>query len=116
MSSGDTVSACAIGVTVFGIVSVSTVLGCCLPFLLRRLGFDPVHSGPIIQVAMDIVGVSLTCGVCGVVFSLAFAEDVQVPGEETVCVKDVHFECFRVVHHRNQKRVAACIHCSFAQH
>jgi len=46
------------------IVTASTFLGSLLPFLLQRIGLDPIHGAPGIQVAMDILGVFLTCVMC----------------------------------------------------
>merc|ERR1719223_985789 len=69
ISDGDTVSAMAIGASVFCIVATSTVVGAALPILLHRSGLDAAHAGPAIQVLMDIVGVSITCLICAQLFS-----------------------------------------------
>eukprot|EP00918_Siedleckia_nematoides_P067984 GHVU01147978.1.p1 GENE.GHVU01147978.1~~GHVU01147978.1.p1 ORF type:complete len:356 (-),score=60.57 GHVU01147978.1:229-1296(-) len=54
----------AIACSMFLIVFTSVVVGTLLPLLLKRLRIDPAHAGAAIQVAMDIMGVALTCGVC----------------------------------------------------
>jgi len=46
------------------IITFSTFLGALIPFLLLRVGIDPVHGAPGIQVCMDILGVFLTCVIC----------------------------------------------------
>lgn len=57
-------STIAITLSLFGIVAISAVLGCTLPFLIGGLGFDREHAAPVIQVTMDIVGVFVTCAIC----------------------------------------------------
>ena len=32
-----------------------------------KLGFDPAHAGPMIQVVMDVTGVATTCLICQVI-------------------------------------------------
>ena len=51
----------ALSVSLCLIVFLSVMIGTALPFALRRLGFDPVHAGPIIQVLMDLLGVIIDC-------------------------------------------------------
>jgi len=69
ITAGDTVSAMAIGASVFFIVATSTIVGAALPILLHRSGLDAAHAGPAIQVLMDIVGVTITCLICAQLFS-----------------------------------------------
>ena len=49
-----------IAIALFFIVSSSVVLGTLLPFLVRRVGLNPEHAGPGIQVLMDVIGVLTT--------------------------------------------------------
>lgn len=44
------------------IVLISSVLGSCMPFLLKRLNLDPAFSaGPFLATIMDIVGIMIFC-------------------------------------------------------
>ena len=54
----------AVVTSLFLIVSVSVVMGAFLPLALDRIGLDGAHAGPLIQVVMDIIGVSCTCIIC----------------------------------------------------
>ena len=60
-------STVAITASLFCIVMTSIVLGCSLPFLLGRIGMDREHAAPMIQVAMDIIGVFITCALCTII-------------------------------------------------
>ena len=51
----------AVAWALFFIVLSSVLLGTMLPLALWRLGIDPAHAGPGIQVLMDILGVALSC-------------------------------------------------------
>lgn len=61
---GSVLDATAICVSLFIIVSTSVSMGALLPLLFYKLGRDPAHAGPTIQVVMDILGVWVTCMVC----------------------------------------------------
>ena len=63
-SASPTATCLAISLSLFGIVVTSVMLGCALPFILRRLRMPVEHAAPIIQVVMDIIGVFLTCVTC----------------------------------------------------
>lgn len=68
LTAGTTVrDAAAISMSLFLIVMTSVLLGSALPFGFARTGVDPAHAGTSIQVAMDIVGVAVTCVTCSVV-------------------------------------------------
>lgn len=55
-----TLLATTIGVTVIGVVLFGTLTGAMLPFLLRRLGFDPASaSAPLVATLVDVTGVLL---------------------------------------------------------
>lgn len=54
----------SISVSLFFIVFTSVVMGAALPFLFLRIGINVEHAAPVIQVLMDILGVSITCFVC----------------------------------------------------
>ena len=56
----------AISVALLLITTTSVVVGSLLPLLFKRLGLDPAHAGPTIQVLMDLLGVFLTCLCCSV--------------------------------------------------
>ncbi|MBX3173678.1 MAG: magnesium transporter [Gemmatimonadaceae bacterium] len=55
-----TLLATTIGVTVVGVVLFGTLTGAMLPFVLRRLGFDPASaSAPLVATLVDVTGVVL---------------------------------------------------------
>jgi len=54
----------AISISCAIIVFVSILLGSVLPYGMLAAGLDEIHSGAVIQVVMDIFGVSITCIVC----------------------------------------------------
>ena len=55
-----TMIALTVGVTLVGIVTVGSITGSMLPFLLRRLGFDPASaSAPFVATLVDVSGISL---------------------------------------------------------
>jgi magnesium transporter len=52
--------ASTIGATVVGVVLFGTLTGAMLPFLLRRVGFDPASaSAPLVATVVDVTGVVL---------------------------------------------------------
>jgi magnesium transporter len=52
--------ATTIGATVVGVVLFGTLTGAMLPFLLRRVGFDPASaSAPLVATVVDVTGVVL---------------------------------------------------------
>lgn len=57
----------AITASLFMIVMISVVLGATLPLGMRYVGIDPAHSSTTIQVLMDILGVTITVCVSGLV-------------------------------------------------
>ena len=57
----------AITASLFMIVMISVVLGATLPLGMRYMGIDPAHSSTTIQVLMDILGVTITVCVSGLV-------------------------------------------------
>jgi len=54
----------AIAISCSIIVFSSVILGAVLPYAMLSAGLDEIHSGAVIQVFMDIYGVSVTCLVC----------------------------------------------------
>lgn len=57
------VLATTIGVTVVGVVLFGTLTGAMLPFVLRRVGFDPASaSAPLVATLVDVTGVVLYFG------------------------------------------------------
>eukprot|EP00892_Ulva_mutabilis_P007579 jgi/Ulvmu1/5193/UM021_0210.1 len=67
-SNGSLVNASAISLSLVTIVMSSVCLGSLLPFVLSRAGIDPANAGTSIQVAMDVLGVMITCVTCDFVF------------------------------------------------
>lgn len=70
--SGDpsaAVGAFGIALSLFCIVTLSTVAGTAMPFALAATGQDPANAGTTIQVFMDVMGVVITCVVCSAVFT-----------------------------------------------
>lgn len=52
--------ATTVGVTVIGVVLFGTLTGAMLPFLLKRIGFDPASaSAPLVATLVDVTGVVL---------------------------------------------------------
>lgn len=76
----------AISMSMFAIVSISILIGSCLPLVLRALQIDPAHAGAAIQVIMDIVGVSLTCIIGHLILSVVDPppQTIIIPKEETL--------------------------------
>ena len=60
-------SSIAVCLSLFAITSISVFVGALLPLALDRVGMDPAHAGPTIQVVMDILGVFLTCTICSTI-------------------------------------------------
>lgn len=60
----------AICLSMVTIVVTSSVLGVALPLLFKRLRIDPAHAGATVQVAMDGIGVTLTCIISCLVLGL----------------------------------------------
>ena len=83
----DARAALAIAVTLFVIVITATLVGAMLPLFFLRLGADPAHAGPTIQVVMDITGVLLTCMICALFLSggaaITNAFDTSLPDGST---------------------------------
>jgi len=49
--------AMTVGIALIGVVLWGTVVGSLLPFLLRRLGFDPAaSSAPFVATLVDVTG------------------------------------------------------------
>lgn len=63
------VGATGIALSLFAIVTISTMLGTAMPFALAASGQDPANAGTTIQVLLDIAGVIITCVVCTAVFT-----------------------------------------------
>src|SRR5690606_823759 len=52
--------ATTIGATVLGVVLFGTLTGAMLPFVLRKVGFDPASaSAPLVATLVDVTGVTL---------------------------------------------------------
>lgn len=49
--------ALTVGLSLIGVVTFGTLAGAMLPFLLRRLGFDPATaSAPFVATLVDVTG------------------------------------------------------------
>jgi magnesium transporter len=52
--------AVTVGVALVGIVTFGSLAGSMLPFVLRRLGFDPASaSAPFVATLVDVTGLSI---------------------------------------------------------
>jgi magnesium transporter len=55
-----TILAVTVGVALVGIVTFGSLAGSMLPFMLRRLGFDPASaSAPFVATLVDVTGLSI---------------------------------------------------------
>jgi len=61
---GGVENSMAISISCAIIVFSSIVFGSMLPYAMLAVGLDEIHSGAVIQVLMDIYGVTMTCMVC----------------------------------------------------
>jgi len=58
--------ASTVGVSLVGVVLLGTIAGSSLPFLFRRLGFDPASaSAPFVATLVDVTGLILYFSVAG---------------------------------------------------
>lgn len=62
----------AITTSLLMIVLISIILGATLPLLMHHLHIDPAHSSTTIQVLMDILGVTITVVVSGIILNSNF--------------------------------------------
>ena len=63
-----TLLAVAVGLALVGIVTFGSLTGSMLPFVLRRLGFDPASaSAPFVATLVDVTGISIYFSVAYVV-------------------------------------------------
>lgn len=52
--------AIAIGISLVGVVTFGSIIGSMLPFVLRRLGFDPASaSAPFVATLVDVTGITI---------------------------------------------------------
>jgi magnesium transporter len=60
--------AATVALALFGVVLWGTLVGCCLPFVLRRLGQDPAtSSAPFVATLVDVTGLVIYFSVAIVV-------------------------------------------------
>ena len=60
--------AITVGVSLLGVVLWGTLAGSMLPFLLRRLGFDPASaSAPFVATLVDVTGLVIYFGTAQIV-------------------------------------------------
>jgi Mg/Co/Ni transporter MgtE len=59
------------------IVIISVILGALLPLAMKQVGIDPAHSSTTIQVAMDIIGVTITVQVSSFVLDSNFQNQLS---------------------------------------
>ena len=61
-------SALTVGLALIGIVLWGTLAGSMLPFVLRRLGFDPaISSAPFVATLVDVTGLVIYFSVAAVI-------------------------------------------------
>jgi len=59
--------ALTVGATLVGVVTFGSLVGSMLPFLLRRLGFDPASaSAPFVATLVDVTGLAVYFGVAAI--------------------------------------------------
>ena len=63
------VGATGIALSLFAIVTISTMVGTAMPFALAASGQGPANAGTTISILLDIAGVIITCVVCTSVFT-----------------------------------------------
>jgi magnesium transporter len=62
--------ALTVGITLVGIVTMGSLTGSMLPFILKRLGFDPASaSAPFVATLVDVTGISIYFSVAYMVLS-----------------------------------------------
>ncbi len=62
--------AATVGGALIGIVTFGSLMGSMLPFLLKRLGFDPASaSAPLVATMVDVTGLVIYFGVAAVILS-----------------------------------------------
>ena len=71
----DIAETIAITSSLLAIVLISVALGSLLPLGMMKCRIDPAHSSTTIQVLMDILGVTITCGVSSYVLNIASVND-----------------------------------------
>lgn len=60
----STLIASTVGLALVGIVTIGSITGSMLPFLLKRLGFDPASaSAPFVATLVDVSGISIYFGI-----------------------------------------------------
>jgi magnesium transporter len=63
-----TVIALTVGASLVGVVTFGTLAGSMLPFVLRRLGFDPASaSAPFVATLVDVTGLIIYFTVASVI-------------------------------------------------
>lgn len=55
------------------------MLGAVLPLIMNRLRLDAAHASTTIQVVMDVLGVSIACGVTPLVYAMAANGALTLP-------------------------------------
>lgn len=63
--------ASTVACTIFGIIIVGTLVGAVLPFVIRKIGFDPaVSSSPFLASLVDVIGIVIYFSVAKVILHL----------------------------------------------
>lgn len=66
----STLIASTVGLALVGIVTIGSITGSMLPFLLKRLGFDPASaSAPFVATLVDVSGISIYFGIAYLLLS-----------------------------------------------
>ncbi|MDO8665151.1 MAG: magnesium transporter, partial [Gemmatimonadales bacterium] len=60
----------AVGASLIGVVTFGSLVGSMLPFVLRRLGFDPASaSAPLVATLVDVTGIVIYFTVASLILS-----------------------------------------------
>ncbi|WP_304353879.1 magnesium transporter [Brachyspira innocens] len=61
--------AAIVGISMFSIVFIGSIIGLCLPFILTKLNIDPAISGaPMLTSICDIIGTAIYCSIATLAF------------------------------------------------
>jgi len=61
----------AVGTSIGAVVFIAVILGCAVPFILKRIGLDPAYAAaPFLATGIDILGLWLYCVVSQAVFAI----------------------------------------------
>lgn len=71
LSSKPLIASLAVGTSIGTVVFVAVLLGCAVPFILKRVGLDPAYAAaPFLATGIDILGLLLYCVVSKAIFAM----------------------------------------------